>query len=175
MILRATAPAASSVGEHLAARVEQVVAARDDRLLVVGEHNPYGSDPEYALYPSPSYSAGGRLPEILGISGSELRAAWRVNLCPEGWSAGEAHRRAEMLLGGPWDRYLLCGSRVRGAFQRASGLPHDTKSQPTAYRWEHEGKSFLAIPHPSGRSRRWNEVGVREEVAAAFAALWVPS
>lgn len=165
-------------GEHLAARVEALESGCqgrcDPRLLVVGEHNSYGGDPEYALYPKPEHSAGGRLPEILGITDVELARAWRVNLCPEGWRRAESLRRAELLLEGPWDRYLLCGQRVRGAFQYALGIPADTRSQPTVHRWAVAGKDFLAIPHPSGRSRRWNEVGVRAEVAAAFAALWRP-
>ncbi|MGL5361403.1 MAG: hypothetical protein ACRDBH_00880 [Bosea sp. (in: a-proteobacteria)] len=147
-----------------------------DDLLVVGEHNPHGTDPRYALYPEPSYSAGGRLVRILGAERSALINTWRANLCPHGWTHAEAMRRAALLLTGPWRRYLLCGSRVRGVFQRLTSQRHDTKSQPTVYTWrvplpDGEQRRFLAIPHPSGRSRRWNEPGVRDEVLQRFAEL----
>ena len=47
-----------------AARREQQIQA-DFRPIIVGEANPYGGDPAYALYPIPENSAGGRLCRLI--------------------------------------------------------------------------------------------------------------
>jgi hypothetical protein len=42
------------------------------KILLVGETNPYGGDPRYALYNEPSNSAGGRLQRLIfGIGGRQ--------------------------------------------------------------------------------------------------------
>lgn len=160
-----------SVGdEALAARREPAEAAiaLPADLIFVGEHNPYGEHPEYAMYPVPAASSGGRLAVLLGLNPETIECSWRANLCPRGWLAAEALRRMRLLLAGPWGRYVLCGSRVRGALLKARDLAPATKSQAAVAAWTINGKRFLAIPHPSGRSRRWDDPGVRDATRARF-------
>ena len=67
------------------------------RILLVGESNPYGADPEFALFPLPERASGARLQEILRLStGEYLRRHDRVNLCAEGkWSGPLARQSAQ--------------------------------------------------------------------------------
>jgi len=92
--------------------------------LLVGEANPYGADPRYALFPHPERSAGYRLARLIMAMPSRqsyLDAFDRTNLCPERWSAPVARARAQEILAerGVWDCVVLLGSKVSGAF----GIP----------------------------------------------------
>lgn len=60
--------------------------------LLVGEQNPYGADPKFALYPYPENSAGGRLCfKVFGLTRHEYLARFdRVNLCSGKWSMSRA-------------------------------------------------------------------------------------
>lgn len=118
---------------------------------LVGESNPYNPDPEYALYPFPRRSAGGRLcRNILKVLPFQFIRFKRANLL-EGtkWSAPKARVSAQRLLAvvGARDRLVLLGARVTRAF----GLPF----RPFTLVW-HLGRLWLVLPHPSGRSRVWN-------------------
>lgn len=64
--------------------------------LLVGEANPYGGDPAYALYPYPRGCSGHRLCEkVMGLTDREyLDCFERVNLCPTKWSMRQARARA---------------------------------------------------------------------------------
>lgn len=97
--------------------------------LLIGEANPYGSDPRYAryaLYPYPSHSAGARLCTwILGMETRDyLRAFERRNLCLLEWDAKGAKDEAHSLLTlyGPGSVFILLGKKVAGAFAAAVGL-----------------------------------------------------
>jgi hypothetical protein len=115
------------------------------RPLIVGESNPYGSDPYYALYPDPDGCAGHRLCcKILGISKpAYLNTFDRVNLCDGPWRIREARTKASTLRG---RQLILLGSKVCSAF----GLPFEP--------WTLVGDvaPWVILPHPSGLCRMWS-------------------
>ena len=88
------------------------------RPLLVGESNPYGGDPYYALYPAPDGCSGHRLCcLILGMSRSAYLALFdRVNLCEGKWTIRKARAAADDLTATPNRRIVLCGSKVTSAF-----------------------------------------------------------
>lgn len=128
-----------------------------DRVLLVGESNPYGADPRFALYPEPPGCAGARLCAILGMTDREyLRTFDRWNLCTLVWSNRSGRQAALRLTAG--SRVLL-GARVAAAH----GVPFApfTMQGPcgpgvcACGRW-------LILPHPSGRSRLWDAPGAAD-------------
>ena len=126
--------------------------------LLVGEANPYGRAPEFALYPAPRGCAGQRLAEVvMGLPRSEyLERFDRVNLCPEKWSAPVARASASKIRfeRGVWDHIVLLGSKVCGAF----GIEY--KPFTWGQRAPHEARNvntIVVLPHPSGLCRTWNE------------------
>jgi hypothetical protein len=56
------------------------------RVILVGENNPYSSDPEFALYCHPPGCAAYRLRRILGLPQHQYLALHRTNLCDGAWS-----------------------------------------------------------------------------------------
>lgn len=125
--------------------------------LLVGEDNPYGSDPRFALYPKPPHSAGGRLcHRILQITEKAyIRDFDRMNLCSGKWSIAEARESAARILrdrlgqervDGPVAIFVLLGSKVCNAF----GVPFTPFSLQSCGR-------YIVLPHPSGRNRLWND------------------
>lgn len=116
------------------------------RTLLVGEANPYGSLPEYALWPFPENASGGRLARILGFSTEDYLALFdRANLCPRAWSLAAAMASARELLLGPRKYFILLGRKVATAFAygRREFFTRD------GY--------FLLLPHPSGLCHLWND------------------
>lgn len=150
------------------------------RVWLIGENNPYQSDAEdgqrYAMYPEPPESAGGRLCHlILGMEQrAYLRAFERRNLLHQPrWSVKDARAAAFELrnvipLEAP---VLLLGAKVWEAWM---GQPSDRLG---AKRWEpltvHCLGRVLALPHPSGLSRYWNDFKSYSAVRA-FVAQHVP-
>lgn len=122
------------------------------RPLLVGEDNPYSSDPRLALYPYPERSAGHRLATvILGLTRAEyLRRFDRVNLCAGRWSAREARQTAEAIEAArPTPAAIvLCGRKVASAFGFPTTAPFSVVDG---------APRFYLIPYPSGLSRAWNE------------------
>lgn len=126
--------------------------------VLIGEDNPYGGRPEYALYPLPENSAGHRLAfKVLGAPTRQhyLRLFLRYNLCTRKWNAREAQRRANGIRLLHWrSPKILLGAKVCGAF--------DLAYEPFAQNWfptvTGEGP-ILILPHPSGRCRIWNDPG----------------
>lgn len=125
------------------------------RPWLIGELNPYGADPEYALYPLPEYASGGRLARILRMSrGQYLRAFERRNLCTGKWSAPDARKTATAVLtcaqGAP---LVLLGAKVSKAFGFDEFLP---------WMWHAPSPCdgvgpVVVLPHPSGLNRLWNQ------------------
>ena len=116
------------------------------RIVLVGEANPYGSDPTMALYPMPENSAGQRLCcNILGMwRRVYLQTFERVNLCPSVWSIREARTNAaKLLMGG--GKFMLFGSKVCSGFG-VPFIPFTIKDDV-----------LLRLPHPSGRNLIWND------------------
>jgi hypothetical protein len=134
------------------------------RVVLCGENNPYGSPPEYDLYPTPTGSAGHRLCHlVLGLERREYMDRYdRVNLLRSpSWSAPEARRSALGVLA-RWDRVVACGARVAEAF----GLPR------APFVVHRVGLSLVAvIPHPSGLSREWSKPGAVERARETVAQL----
>ena len=127
-------------------------------VTLVGESNPYGADPQFALYPSPEGSAGERLCcLILGMYRKPyLEVFDRVNLCAGRWSTKDARAKAETLTG----RLILFGGKVCQGF----GVEY----LPFCY----VSPEMIVLPHPSGRCRTWNNpraIPKARELVAAFA------
>lgn len=141
-------------------------------VLLVGEANPYGADPRYALYYDPERSAGGRLCRLVcELRPSTYLAIHRANLCPSDWSTREAHRRALLIAGAqtpstPWRVIVMLGRKVHDAFAHGTGLHLEPFARSVH---EPSGLTFLALPHPSGLNRRaWNVPGAYERARAAL-------
>lgn len=120
------------------------------RVLLVGEDNPLSRDPRHALFPYPPMGAGGRLLKIMGVTmRAYLRDYQRVNLCAGEWDAEEAARYSGVV---KWsedvDVVVLLGRKVREAF----GWDYPSFTTMLA-----KGKTFVFLPHPSGRCRVWND------------------
>ena len=120
-------------------------------VVLVGEMNPYGADPEFALYPYPRQASGNRLREILGLTDNEYIALRRINLCEGRWTKRAAMARAGVIIqDDSVTLIVMLGRKVATAFGRTYLDP-----------FEIDGR-FLALPHPSGRCRVWGEPGARE-------------
>lgn len=134
------------------------------RVLLVGEANPWGADPEFALYPAPDGTAGERLCRlIMGLPRAEyLRRFERANLCPTKWSAPVARASAAAISarldGGDLDVAVLLGRKVAEAFGAQDFAP-----------FTHVGKLVL-LPHPSGLNRVWNMRGSFDKARATLVA-----
>jgi hypothetical protein len=113
--------------------------------LLVGELNPYGVDPRYALYPLPRGASGDRLRNIFDMSVVEYIGKFeRTNLCVGEWSIEEAREKARVIKASKeWSVIILLGAKVCKAF----GLHYKPLVR--------EGR-YLILPHPSGRNLMWN-------------------
>lgn len=144
------------------------------RVWLIGEQNPYGADPKFALYPLPPHAAGGRLARVLDLDErAYLRAFVRRNLVSDAkWSVPVARLAADVLLREhpTQDRLVLLGARVAAAF----GLPfrdHLCEAKRLRVGTLPTERLVLVIPHPSGLSREWNAPGIKERVKAAVVEL----
>jgi hypothetical protein len=146
---------------HVAQYEQHLHDDRTNRVVLVGESNLYGADPNYALYPSPDQSAGYRLAVlILGMSQTAyLETFARTNLCPDKWSMRQARFNADKLLS-RFTNFVLLGSKVSAAFNvnfkpftcQFYGEDQLDGSDPRHAR-------MLVLPHPSGRCRLWSDQG----------------
>ena len=130
---------------------------RDWKLVhLVGELNPYGADPSYALYPEPRGASGHRLREfVLGVSTSVYmsdRVFTRRNLCVAHWSRVVARAAAERLVDEliVGDVIVALGRRVTMSFTQQ---PRPFERLPIISR----GATIVSLPHPSGMCREWND------------------
>lgn len=136
--------------------------------ILVGESNPYGSDPYYALYPAPNGCAGHRLCcVILGMRRQAyLDSFARVNLCEGKWSITEARAIAhEVCMSN--ERVILLGARVASAFSLA--FQPLLRTGLVDVRGRHPRREVLVLPHPSGRCRLWSESGMMRRAREAVA------
>lgn len=140
------------------------------RVLLVGELNPYGADPDYALYHEPAISAGGRLQRtILGLPARHwYLPLWRVNLCSEtgAWAFEEATTRARALMDAeaPWHVLVLLGQKVRMAFPD----PLPAMFGALAFRVPGATRTIVCLPHPSGRNPIWRDHAVIDRARAVL-------
>lgn len=125
--------------------------------LLVGEANPYGADPYFALYPRPEGASGDRLCHLILDFRHEkhyLDLFERVNLCPRDWNTRAARERAVQLRSVPAFQAVLLGRKVAAAF----GL----EDVPAFSVWRPSEVSrawCVLLPHPSGRCTEWNTPG----------------
>ena len=135
--------------------------------LLVGELNPYGSDPRYALFPYPKNSSGDRLcRQVLGLTRVQyLRRFERANLCTAKWDLKSARECASLLLEFHRGPVVLLGAKVAKAF----GVGY----LPFAIAPAAGDRKVLVLPHPSGLCRAWNEGGSFEKARRAVRAAGV--
>lgn len=133
--------------------------------IFIGEANPYGDDPYYALHDYPLTSAGGRLRfKILGVYSRTYLACERFNLCPRTWSREQARvRAADLLNTRPGEVLVLLGRKVAEAFGVADVPPFATKQIIG-------GPRLVVLPHPSGLNRLWHEPGAVQRARTAILA-----
>ena len=140
------------------------------KVLLVGEANPYGGDPHFALYPSPDGCAGHRLCcLVMGLARVEyLERFDRVNLCPREWSARQARERARELWGEAVHvrrpAVVLLGRKVASCFQS------ERRGVPPPFTWTSDTThiNVVYLPHPSGLCREWNAPGAFERARAVL-------
>lgn len=131
--------------------------AKTGRVLLVGEDNPYGSEPEFALYCYPPGCSGYRLRRILGLPQHQYLGLHRTNLCDGSWSKPRAKERAWELLSpeAPWRVIVLLGRKVTETFEKVAldDVPLVAfSSRPCC-----PGMTLVSFPHPSGRNAAlWN-------------------
>lgn len=138
---------------------------RPQKPLLVGEQNPYGGDPYFALYPAPDGCSGHRLCcLILGMRRVDyLRSFERRNLCDGPWNMELARCRAQELR--TWKApIILLGSKVARAFEFDPFEPFTVA----------DGGKTLILPHPSGRCQLWNQKNAVSR-ARVMVAEMVPS
>jgi hypothetical protein len=121
------------------------------RVLLVGENNPYGSDPEFALYCYPPGCAGYRLCRILGLPQHQYLSLHRKNLCDGDWSKEQAKERALSLLSpqAPWNVMVLLGRKVTETFEK---IALDAPLIAFSTRTCSPDMTLVSLPHPSGRN-----------------------
>lgn len=134
-------------------------------MILIGEDNPYGAEPEFALYCYPPGCAGYRLRRILGLPQHQYLALRRTNLCVGGWSTKAARTRAWDLLSAgdptaPSAVMILLGRKVTEAFEKVAldGATLDPFSTKTCC----PGTILVSLPHPSGRNLIWNQPWARD-------------
>lgn len=137
------------------------------KTLLVGELNPYGSDPGFALYPFPEYASGARLCQLIIQVPRRLYMKHfdRANLCNGKWSIREARAQVNRLLKRQPKKIVLLGSKVCSAFG-LTFIPFKQQKYITP-----ELKSsvdVVILPHPSGLCRIWNEPNAFERANAAL-------
>lgn len=140
--------------------------AKLKKALLIGEMNPYGSNPRHALFHLPERATGHRLQDrILQVSAYDYYRNYdRMNLCVGKWSIKDARLVASIVR----KRYfesrviVLLGAKVCSAF----GLeyePFAVYRRRTSYHpvWWASGapwpRTYVVIPHPSGLNRLWND------------------
>jgi len=122
------------------------------RVLLLGETNPYGPDPEFALYCEPPGCSGHRLRLILGLPEEVYLALHRKNLCDGAWSMKTAQQRASELLSpaAPWQVIVLLGRKVTHVFEQLAFNGEQLERFTT--RKCCPDMTLVSLPHPSGQN-----------------------
>lgn len=144
------------------------------RVLVVGEDNPYGADPQFALYPMPTGCSGYRLcHDVFAITQLRHLGLWRANLCEGKWSTKAARERVRQLFvpEAPWTTAVLLGKKVREVVTKTLDADGVLGNFEADYYRGVDGEQFLliALPHPSGRNLAWNQPSVRANARRVLA------
>jgi len=141
----------------------------DQRVVLVGEMNPYRGRPDFDMYDLPVRASGHRLRTlVLGVPRVEYyRRFVRRNLCVEKWSAPAARKRAaELCEEFPTQTFVLLGKKVRDAFGIYSVKDFDVIQRE---------RTVVLLPHPSGLCRAWGEDGAfaRARAVLGEACPWL--
>lgn len=124
-----------------------------DGVLLVGELNPFGGDPGYALWPDPAHCSGGRLMRILGMRRYDYVRTERVNLCRGRWALRAARAAAEECEQRAGIHTLvLLGRKVATAFGYGEMPLFQTLHRDLP---DNRRLRFVILPHPSGLNRTW--------------------
>lgn len=144
------------------------------QVVAVGEVNPFGVDPYFALYHLPRTSSGNRLRVIMGLSDSDyLTRVERQNLCSGTWDRAQAVVVADDIITRRPGTYVLLGSRVRRVFE----ISLRKRTSPAVLE-TFGARDFLlfgatlrlvCLPHPSGRCGEWNNPGSYERARSVLA------
>jgi len=120
------------------------------RVLLVGETNPYGSSPAFALFHLPRHASGNRLREHLGLNDGHYEQIMKANLCTGKWGMRAARVEAAKLEDlQHLETIVMLGTKVKTAFG-LNNLPFFRAVQIL----EH---TYVSLPHPSGLNRLWND------------------
>lgn len=150
------------------------------KVILIGMNNPLSMKPQHALYPHPPGCAGNNLWKKMadvyeGFDRNDyINVFERINLVRGEWSHQAAVAKAAHLY--RHDRFderivVLLGSQVEWAFKVAGvDLTDDDY-----FAWRTPGPSrfgkWTGIPHPSGRSRVWNDLEIRSQSKQFFSEL----
>lgn len=136
-------------------------------IILVGESNPYGSDPRYVLFDLPKHAAGYRLRTLIfGVRHTTYARFHRANLCDGEWNLNAAKEKAQRVLNDlPNATVVLCRKKVQQAFN----LEHE-REPFVSWVANSDGLRFVLIPHPSGRNREWNREGAFERARTLLRA-----
>lgn len=136
-------------------------------VVLVGELNPYGGDPKFALFDLPVNSAGWRLRNhILRVERRTYFGFKRHNLCVGRWSNDDARREAGRLYLEVYDSrrveatFVLLGKKVAAAFGHRAVDPF---TRDAVHPGDQPGR-LVFLPHPSGRCRTYNDPKSYERV-----------
>lgn len=139
------------------------------KVLLLGMNNPISDDPKFDLFPYPEDSTGYLLWKMMpdGTSRSEyVRAFERRNLLRarqwDALAAQDAARAVRPTLDGRV--VVVLGTEVRKALGLAPAEPLSC-NDAGGFRW-------VAVPHPSGRNRWFNEPANFELSRRVLAALF---
>jgi hypothetical protein len=137
-------------------------------VVLVGEVNPYGADPAFALYHLPRRASGDRLRKHLGLHDHTYHALRKVNVCTGKWTRAEASASAWALkaMAEPGTVFVLLGTRVRAPFLGPDFF----------FAQKYPRHTLATLPHPSGVNRMWDVPGARERARKLMreVAPWVP-
>lgn len=141
-------------------------------------NNPYGVEPEYALYPLPVRATGHRIWQMIydknpDCQMSDYRDAFdRRNLLVGEWSDERARVTASNIIQlGEWKErtVVLFGAKVRDAF-RLPKTPCGSDNQLDLV--DNKFTYFHWVPHPSGLNQWYNKEENRDAVADLLARLY---
>lgn len=131
------------------------------RVLLVGEMNPYGGSPAFALWDEPADASGARLRAILGLRSDTYRALHRANLCAGRWELPVARGRASRFMlcepSRPWEVVVMLGRKVASAFRYRGAFFSAQFPRSAPGLQGRPEPTLVSLPHPSGLCRLWHE------------------
>lgn len=141
--------------------------------IIIGLHNPYSDNPKYALVPYREGSSGHRLwkttqmPQAVYINGFDRR-----NLSPIADPSSKDLKRFAKTMDIPTgSTVILLGHDVLRAFV-GSGRP----LKPILIHPQvHDGVTWRWLPHPSGRSTKYNDPVFRMLVGMTLSNVLIPA